>query len=323
MYDTEVTTTHVSPASQAMTAATAPARSLHEDLAQTREQITQQCTAEAKRIGHKLLFGLTTSLALQSVPIPADCAIDATRLHTVSSTHTKRIRSATSILQPHVWKHVDSASIVRINPYVYALNLFQTWAQMSASLSFASLIILGDSIITAIARQPALAQKRSASQVRDDLIAFVHDTPRFKGKVACRRAAMITAINVDSPKESECRLSLLQHGIAGVETGYIVPNAQFTSGAPMTLDMAWPEWKVALEYDGDQHRTDKKQWRRDQEKREHLRSRGWIVVTATGGNLADEQSRAELAFCVARHLARRGAQFAFHVIAQPIEQVWG
>ena len=62
----------------------------------------------------------------------------------------------------------------------------------------------------------------------------------------------------------------------------------FRSGAPVTLDLAWPEFKVAIEYDGDHHRTNKTQWRRDQEKRSKLVARQWITFVATAANLADE-----------------------------------
>lgn len=58
---------------------------MSESLAQRKRDMVAHCTEEAKRAGKKLLFGMTTSLALQSVPIPADCDLDSAKLHTVSS----------------------------------------------------------------------------------------------------------------------------------------------------------------------------------------------------------------------------------------------
>ena len=60
-----------SPNSGAHDSAAAPTMS--ESLAQRKRDMVARCTEEAKRAGKKLLFGMTTSLALQSVPIPADC----------------------------------------------------------------------------------------------------------------------------------------------------------------------------------------------------------------------------------------------------------
>lgn len=74
-------------------------------------------------------------------------------------------------------------------------------------------------------------------------------------------------------------------------TNYTVPGATFSNGAPITLDLAWPEFRVAIEYDGDHHRTDKNQWRRDNDKRELLRHHHWIVIIATAANMADEHPK--------------------------------
>ena len=63
-----------SPNSGAHDSAATPTMS--ESLAQRKRDMVARCTEEAKRAGKKLLFGMTTSLALQSVPIPADCDLD-------------------------------------------------------------------------------------------------------------------------------------------------------------------------------------------------------------------------------------------------------
>ena len=89
----------------------------------------------------------------------------------------------------------------------------------------------------------------------------------------------------------------------------------------MSLDIAWVEFKVGVEYDGDHHRTDKVQWRRDNEKRERLRAPGWILIIVTAQNLIDEMSIAELALRIARRLAERGATIEFEVIAISLEEL--
>lgn len=132
------------------------------------------------------------------------------------------------------------------------------------------------------------------------------------------RALPLIMPNVDSPMESKQRLALTAHGVPMPTTNYIVPDVQFASGAHMTLDMAWPEHRVAVEYDGDHHRTDKQQWRRDQEKRNLLRSRSWIILEATAGNLANDEARASFAFQVGRELAKRGADVPFSLMPRPL-----
>ncbi|MBT1173187.1 hypothetical protein JS528_07445 [Bifidobacterium sp. MA2] len=288
-------------------------------LDQRRRDAIRRCTDAARSAGTQLLFGMTTSLALQSAPIPDGCDLDPTLLHTVSSDRTKRVRSGATVT--HLWRALPQNGNVRVNRNVYALDLFHTWAQLADHLPLESLIVLGDAIITATARQRALARGRDAAGVHRDLLAFAETLPRFKGKRACLSSIQLIRPGADSPPESRERLSLLRHGLPDMALNHTVPDVAFRSGAAMTLDMAWPQWRVAVEYDGDQHRTDKAQWRRDTEKRDLLRGRDWVIFVATGATLADAGARAEFAFRVARVLTMRGAEFMFRVAEAPIETV--
>lgn len=108
---------------------------MSESIAQRRRETVQRCTEEAKRLRRKLMFGMTTSLALQSVPLPADCDLELDVLHTVSSTKAKRVRVQNSPLRSHVWKPVANVEPVRINQHVFALDLFHTWAQLAVHVS--------------------------------------------------------------------------------------------------------------------------------------------------------------------------------------------
>ena len=42
--------------------------------------------------------------------------------------------------------------------------------------------------------------------------------------------------------------------------------------------MGWEKYKVAAEYDGDQHRTDRRRYVRDQRRLRKLAEMGWIVI---------------------------------------------
>jgi very-short-patch-repair endonuclease len=50
-------------------------------------------------------------------------------------------------------------------------------------------------------------------------------------------------------------------------------------GIPIAyLDMGWQESMVAVEYDGDQHRTDRRQYVKDVRRLEMLEEMGWIII---------------------------------------------
>lgn len=291
--------------------------SMHESLQQRRLVMERRCTQAARSIGRSVLVGLTTSLVLQCVPIPRDCKLDATGLHAVASTHARRLQDKRHDMVAHVWKPLRQGDWTRINQHVNALHLFQVWAQMSRYLTLESLIALGDAIITAEAKRTG----KDATLVYHELESCMLSMPRFMGKRRCRKALRFVRTHVDSLQETDCRITFERHGIPCPETGYAVPGFAFKSGADMTLDMAWAEYKVAVEHDGDHHRTNQAQWRRDKEKRDRLRAHGWIIITVTAANLASDQARAELAFEVARALALRGARFTFHVVALSLDEL--
>ena len=108
-----------------MATPTAPAMS--ETLTQRKREILKRCTDAAQQLGKPVLFGMTTSLILQSVPLPKDCDIDPAELHTVSDSHRTRIRAIVPPTTPHIWKPLSDAHNVRINKHVYALDLIHTW----------------------------------------------------------------------------------------------------------------------------------------------------------------------------------------------------
>lgn len=210
---------------------------------------------------------------------------------------------------------------VRINDYVFALDLFHTWAQLAVHVPLETLVVLGDSIITAVAGNPSLAKGRDASAVYRDFVNFADPLPSRRGAAACAKASRLVLPGSGSPKESSCCLMLRRYGLPCPERGYVIPRMTFRSGVPMTLDLAWPEARVAVEYDGDQHRTDKRQWRRDQEKRDRARARGWLIFVATSMTLDDDVAGAELAFNVARQLALRGVTCDFRLVAMSLERL--
>ena len=53
-------------------------------------------------------------------------------------------------------------------------------------------------------------------------------------------------------------------------------------------DLLYPQWRVVLEYEGDGHRTDPQQWRRDIWRREAFEDAGWRVIRVHRDDLLAE-----------------------------------
>ena len=69
------------------------------------------------------------------------------------------------------------------------------------------------------------------------------------------------------------------------------------------LDMGWERYKVGVEYDGEHHRTDRRQYARDQWRLRRLDELGWIVVRVIVGDKPEDVVRR-----VRAALGRRGCR---------------
>ncbi len=102
------------------------------------------------------------------------------------------------------------------------------------------------------------------------------------GSRVLRQALELADRRSGSPMESRTRVLVRL-------AGYPEPEAQYPvcggSGQRYYLDMAFPEWKVALEYDGRQHAQDAKQYAWDLRRREDLTLSGWMLVTAVSDDI--------------------------------------
>lgn len=79
-----------------------------------------------------------------------------------------------------------------------------------------------------------------------------------------------------SPKETWLRLLLIDGGFPPPRTQIPVRSAD--GWTTYYLDMGWEDVKVAVEYDGDQHRTDRRQFAKDVHRLEDLQRLGWWVI---------------------------------------------
>ncbi|HZU46467.1 MAG TPA: hypothetical protein VFA16_04300 [Mycobacterium sp.] len=79
-----------------------------------------------------------------------------------------------------------------------------------------------------------------------------------------------------SPRESYLRLLLIEAGLPRPQTQIPVVDAD---GVAMAyLDLGWQEHMVAVEYDGDHHRTDRGQYVKDIRRLEMLERMGWLII---------------------------------------------
>ena len=90
-------------------------------------------------------------------------------------------------------------------------------------------------------------------------------------------------LGAESAKETELRLELILSGLPEPECGVAIHRA--TGAWIGWFDLVWPRWRVVVEYDGDQHRTSRQQYERDQRRAEALAEEGWTLVRIRASGL--------------------------------------
>jgi hypothetical protein len=109
-----------------------------------------------------------------------------------------------------------------------------------------------------------------------DLTALADVRPGLSGTRRLRTTALLCDGGAESPQESRVRLMLVNDGVPAPET-QIEFRDQY--GHPfIRIDMGWREWKVAVEYDGVQHWSDRRQRSWDIERIALLEAMGWVVI---------------------------------------------
>ena len=120
-----------------------------------------------------------------------------------------------------------------------------------------------------------------------DVLALAHSRPGVHGRQRLRSALALVDGGAESPQETRVRLLLVRAGLPPPQTQ--IPFADELGVARIRVDMGWPEWKVAVEYDGVQHWTDARQRSWDIDRIAILESLGWVVVRVSAEMLLRPQ----------------------------------
>ncbi|MEO8095423.1 MAG: DUF559 domain-containing protein, partial [Pseudolysinimonas sp.] len=166
------------------------------------------------------------------------------------------------------------------------------WVQLAAELGHDDLVAVGDYLVTP-RRRAGLPAISSIEQLSAAIPA------RARGAGRARAALADVRVGAESRMESLLRLLLIR---AGLPEPLINPPMAI-GGETLHPDLAYPQWRVVLEYEGDGHRTDQKQWRRDITRREQFEDAGYRVIRVHRDDVLAEPQAFLARVC--RVLARR------------------
>ena len=116
-----------------------------------------------------------------------------------------------------------------------------------------------------------------------DVLALADARPRHRGVRQLREAMALVDAGAESPQETRLRLILVRAGLPTPETQIEFHDR---NGFPfIRVDMGWRAWRVAVEYDGVQHWTDRRQRAWDIDRIAILDERKWTVVRVSAAML--------------------------------------
>ncbi|MEU0498574.1 hypothetical protein [Mycobacterium sp. NPDC006124] len=136
----------------------------------------------------------------------------------------------------------------------------------------------------AVARLDAL---RRATAFKNDAVLRLADRyPGARGLALLRTALPLVDGGAASPRETWLRLLLVDAGLPRPTTQLAVVESR--GRRLRTLDLGWDDFMVGVEYDGDQHRTDRPQYAKDVRVKRKLAAFGWLVTFVIKEDRPDE-----------------------------------
>ena len=172
------------------------------------------------------------------------------------------------------------------------------WCQLAAELSVYDLVALGDAIVTG--RRRGRVRDRPLATI-GELDAAARGWPPRRGSAKLAVALPRVRVGAESPKETHLRLTIVDARLPEPEPNVPV---QLPSGSIVHPDLSYPRRRIAFEYLGDIHRTDRRRWQDDLRRRRALTAAGWFVVEVTADDLGP--NRAAFIAEVRALLARAG-----------------
>ncbi|WP_188741419.1 hypothetical protein [Agromyces bauzanensis] len=304
-------------------------------LAGSDQSVRELAEAYAKRMPKRQVFSHETAAALWGMPLPASegmptvspapAAGDSPAAEPAPSDTALRITeppSSDGVVKPAPRLHVSvprgsapptARGVVghvlrfeRLTIYVHGglrvVDPASAWVQCAARLSLDDLAAAADFLLTGT--QPL--DGRAPRCTRDDLAAAIERHAGCRGATLLRQALELARSGPLSRRESLLRLDLLRGGLPEPECNHRVlgPDGSLVA----MIDLAYPSYRVGLEYQSDLHRP-AAAFRRDIGRLERLSDVDWMIVQVTSDDVSADgavRNSAALQERVARRLRARG-----------------
>ncbi|WEO76539.1 DUF559 domain-containing protein [Cryobacterium sp. SO2] len=222
----------------------------------------------AERMAPTHLISHHTAALLHGLPLPGWLAADP-RIHVTvpAGTRAPQMNGVVGHELRHELLHAEFVDGIPVT------SPLQTWIDLGTVLPLGALVAVADH----------LCGGERPNFVPDDLRRALLPLAGRRGVKRLREAASLARARVESPKETQTRLLLVDAGLPEPIVNYVITDAE---GAFLArVDLAWLQHRACVEYEGDGHRTDRAQFRTDITRRERLEDHGWRVIRVSDDDL--------------------------------------
>ena len=224
------------------------------------------CIDYAARMLPGQFFAGPTAALLRRAPLPPDYDVSTLIVGVFSPRTPPRGRGVRGI-------RVEQGRVRLKTAFgLVMVSSADAWCQLAAELPREELVVVGDYLVSGNVDD---GRYRKPFATLADLAEAVARHRGCRGATKLRWALERVREGVDSRPESLLRLLLVA---AGLPEPLVNDPTPVAGGVVLRPDLKLKEWRVAFEYEGDDHRTNRRQWVRDQQRRELLEEAGWKVI---------------------------------------------
>ncbi len=222
------------------------------------------------RLPRHAVVSHSTAALLWGMPLP-------TRLSNASDIHVtyprgRRAPDADGVVGHQRRIDEPDVDVVRAIPVT---SRERTWCDLAPLLSLPDLVAVGDHLIAGRNPQTEVAE----------LLRAVDRRVERRGVAQLRQALALLDPGSESRPETLLRLACTVADLPPLIANVDLRDARGRFVA--RPDLRFRDWPLALEYDGEQHRTDARQWRRDVIRLSAIEDLGIGVIRATADDLPD------------------------------------
>lgn len=156
----------------------------------------------------------------------------------------------------------------------------RTWLDLASVLDVEDLVVAADFFICSQSR--SFGRNRLALCSLADLRSQVEGNRGARGLRRAKSALELARVGADSAPETKLRLAIGRLGLPEPALGYVITDS--TDWELAWPDLAFPEFKVAVNYDG-RHHFEPRQRELDIRRDESVAAIGWTSVTVTAAQV--------------------------------------